>query len=245
MKKILFVLLLFSCLEDQIIIEKPVKQNRVYLITGQSNADGAGLVSSLPDSLKVKFKNVYVWTNNGWENLQAGVNGNNSNNTIRHGLMISLAKAESIEHPDDNLYFINAAVGGSNLHTGWKESGKNYKNMINVYKQAVANVDKPLKELIVWYQGESDSYDSIHSNNYQSNEATFISVIKKDTGFDNVLSVNISTRKPFNTIVRKAKEDNKGLYYLIDSFKYNPTNKLHLSSGELVQLGYSINKIIH
>jgi hypothetical protein len=65
MKKIVIIILVL-CLLPSITIGQQVAKDtiRVYYFGGQSNMDGYGYNSGLPDSLNVEFENVWIFHGN-------------------------------------------------------------------------------------------------------------------------------------------------------------------------------------
>jgi len=223
--------------------------NRLYMIAGQSNADGRGVVGDLPTILKGQLARCYVWRSGIWEILEAGVNANNGLAGSRHGVMISLAYEERIKHPDDILYFINEGYGATPLYNKWLyPTGVNYIQALDTFDAVIATGKTFTKEALIWWQGEGDT-STPNSTNYEANEQDFIDGIMGHTAFGKCVAINISgntTDMPDVATVRAAKVANEtALYYeLIDSLTYNPTLVTHINSAGLVSLGEDISAIL-
>jgi len=228
----------------------PSSNNKLYIVMGQSNADGRGSVSQLSTAMKAPITRANVWwgTPKQWQQLDAGTNANYSNSTLRCGPIIPIAYYQSIKYPSSTLYFISFGIGGSSLHTGWEGGvGANYLGMIAAYNAAKVGLTFDTID-IIWYQGETDSGLTAEiADAYQANESDMIASLNSDIpGIDNIITVNIATTNVYNSTVRAAKVANAGLgkYTLVDSGVYNPTNIIHLTTSMIVQLGEDISDLL-
>ena len=106
---------------------------RVFYLGGQSNMEGFGYVNELPDSLKKKNKNVFIYQGNPtadndksgglgkWDLLQAGhgtgFSSDGKSNTLsdRFGIELSLAKRLQELYPNQKIAFIKYARNGSSI----------------------------------------------------------------------------------------------------------------------------------
>jgi len=228
--------------------DPPVGVNRLYVLAGQSNMDGRGTVAELPVEMTGVFSKCFVYSSpGGWQNIEPGVvNGTLNNNTVRVGPLIPFAYYESIKHPDDNLYFIIYAQGGTNLSDHWlPPSGVAYSKLINNrYDPAMTalaglGVTIDVKECFIYYQGEQDSNNLTYANAYYENEFDLFTEVFTETGFDLVLDIKVSTSYPYNTTVNTAKTNNAARINstLIETSDINTTSELHLTTAQYITLG--------
>jgi hypothetical protein len=176
--------------EDRISIGGKIRNRYVVTIGGQSNAEGIKLVTSLPAKLQRQFQNVYIWWNEteadgagSWQKLQAGVNNQRSttaagsNRLQWYGLEIGMADKFERQNPNDVLYIIKYAVGGSSVAADgviidWSTStNEALATAIEGYQQPARSSLSgfTITDLgLIWMQGEQDA-----SSPTQSVTATF------------------------------------------------------------------------
>jgi autotransporter-associated beta strand protein len=160
------------------------KHYDVYLIAGQSNADGRGTNSELTGPLasyagqQAGVKIFYVnpinddpvnptW-NTGWRTLEPGysvVGTVSSLPSTRFGFEVSLGKALAAKDTARNVAMIKVTRGGTNLHTQWDPNLASTDNFMwrtfaNKVPEAMAaltaNGDTAEIHGMFWHQGESD-----------------------------------------------------------------------------------------
>lgn len=171
---------------------------RVFLLGGQSNADGRADASGLPAALQLPQPNV---------DLFYKVEGSNSTlTTLRPGLSETnqfgpeimlgtrLAKIYADE-PNTRVAIIKYANGGTNLHTQWKAGGDatttgdgpEYVIFQQTVKEgllalAAAHPQAQIEiEGLAWMQGESDA-TATYSGLYQENLTRFIADVRATLG---------------------------------------------------------------
>lgn len=224
--------------------------NRLFMIAGQSNADGRGLVSALPGYLTGALNDCYIWNGADWEVLEAGENASNAYPSLRHGVIVSLAYEQRALYPDDILYFINAGIGGTTLHIHWVPvTGDTYIQAKAQFDAVIATGTTFTKHALIWWQGEGDTDFPANATAYEANEQALMDQFDTDFAFANKICINISgntTDMPEVATVRAAKVANAAaLYYtLIDSDPYNPTSIVHIPSAGLVSIGEDISAIL-
>lgn len=133
MRVAIFLLLLttiFSCMKPT----QEVKTWNVYILAGQSNMDGFGLVSELPDSLRGIHENVLIYNPNRrddqqsiddtgyWEKLREGhgsgfaTDGTQSFYSDKYGLELSFVSQLQALDPTQNILLFKYAKGGASIH---------------------------------------------------------------------------------------------------------------------------------
>mgnify|MGYP003635955498 FL=1 len=208
----------------------------VYLIGGQSNAQGRGDAAQLPANLAAPQKDVrFYWhrtqdTDNvghlaedQWIDLAPG-SGHGRIPPVREkefGPEISFGRALADAHPDRHIAVIKYSHGGSNLHSDWAAGGLRYEIFRSTVKDALAalTADGHTWELggIIWQQGEGDT-GSPHAENYAKNLTDLISRIRRDLfeekplpfvigSVSNSQSQSVETPGSGMFLVRKAQEN--------------------------------------
>ena len=194
--------------EVTITVENPMVEPKtydVYLVAGQSNADGRGFTSDLTGGLahyagiQENVKIYYVnptnsnpenpTYNTGWTSLAPGYSVapgfSGSLPSNRFGFEVSLGKALADHDPERNIAMIKVSRGGTNLHTDWDPSGgANYmwQTFANKVPEALAaltaNGDTAEIHGMFWHQGESDGSNPT----FESDLAQFIAACRTLTG---------------------------------------------------------------
>lgn len=137
---------------------------KVFYLGGQSNMDGHGYTSDLPDTLNTDFQNVWIFhgnsagdnKNNGgvgkWEVLKPGhgagfkSDGMSNNLSNRFGIELSFAKRLQELYPNEKIAIIKYSRGGTSLDSiaariaGSWESDYKGGNGINQYDHFLATV---------------------------------------------------------------------------------------------------------
>lgn len=200
----------------------------VYLIGGQSNATGQGLVANLPQSFVID-KEVMLfyskYTNKGENSMKWMPLCPASESKERFGVELSLGNRLHHYYPTRKIAIIKHALSGSNLYSQWNpgnvagsEQGLEYKKFIETVIDGLAELKKlgyePLIRAMFWQQGEADARDLAgEANNkaYGKNLNNFIHQIRKDVGCENMLFVYgtviplSATRFPGRELVKEAQ----------------------------------------
>ncbi len=131
---------------------------RVFLLAGQSNMSGAGLFDELKKSEQKAPEGVKIWNKNEWQDVGPGVSANEG----RFGPELAFGRAMRKAFPDDAIYLIKTASGGTSMHKHWNvESGTMRKRFLETAQAALKNLDKERVKYeidgMLWMQGESDA----------------------------------------------------------------------------------------
>lgn len=214
----------------------PNVSGRLYAVLGQSNADYSdGLLSDLTPEQAALYNNgpisiangydanVYIWENDQWEFLEAGVNGV-ERGTQYFGPIYPLMVAESEKYPGEDLFVVKEAVGGSGMYTNlgannWLPNGAantRYETFISKYNAAVAAMSSVTVYMPVWwFQGEQDATNETWANDYGplyggvNNESIVMTAIRAETNFDDFIVSQIFSAQPgFPAKIRAQKEEN-------------------------------------
>jgi len=186
----------------------PPKHYDVYLIAGQSNADGRGYNSALTGSLasyagqqpgvKIFYANpinkdpVNPTWNTGWRTLEPGysvIGTVTSLPSTSFGFEVSLGKALAAKDPSRNVAIIKVSQGGTSLANDWDPAGGAnfmWRTFANKVPEAMAALTATgdTAEIcgMFWHQGESDG-DNL---TYESDLTQFIAACRTLTGKPNL-----------------------------------------------------------
>lgn len=158
----------------------------VYIIAGQSNADGRGYIDQLEAAYKRRYTIPYLWQNR-IDNIE---NIYSPTSTLKDRFGVELSIAGELEFRNTNAIILKRAIGGiplyplSNYSYCWKigESKSMYpllKTMIDTVKKT--NDGKTINWKFVWLQGETDAEHQESAIAYQQNMEELISQLKTDT----------------------------------------------------------------
>ncbi|QEG36271.1 sialate O-acetylesterase [Bythopirellula goksoeyrii] len=170
----------------------------VYLLGGQSNMSGVGLIENLPAGCLPQL-NVMIYHSDAvggiprqW--IPNAPSGFSSFGVDTFGPEISLGKRLSELRPGVDIALIKHSRGGSNLAVDWNpgnagdlfSQGVKYKEFHSTVKNGLAalQAENPGKEIqlkaMFWHQGESDAANLTFANGYQENFVNFIGRIRED-----------------------------------------------------------------
>ena len=174
---------------------------RVVLLAGQSNAAGCSWNEYLESNVTAEkyaeykggYDNVYINYYSSGNNVSGGfVNAAlGQGETSKHfGPELGLAEKLHQACPDETIFIIKCAWGGTNLYSQWLspssegETGDLYTSFVKYVKE---NMDYLLSkgydvkiEAMCWMQGESDSVFSGPAAEYESNLTHFIADLRSE-----------------------------------------------------------------
>ncbi len=191
---------------------------KVFLLAGQSNMLGVGTASEMPAPYKAPQTNVKYWKTDGtgkgdgWVDLQPRIVRDFFGPEVTFGYTLK----KSI-FPDDSIYLVKYAIGGTTLYADWKPDGTGYcyNGFKAAVKAAMQNLAKanlsPTIAGMVWMQGEAEAHTGVGAPQYATNLTKLIAAVRSDFATPNMPFVvgRISTyygKKPNNDLVRKAEE---------------------------------------
>lgn len=225
----------------------PTLSGRLYAVIGQSNADysngvladltapQAALYNNGPISIANGYDaNVYIWWDDEWQLLEAGVNGV-QRGAEYFGPIYPFAVAEAAKYPGEDLFIVKETIGGSGMYTSgglnnWLPDGLSstrYETFISKYNAARAAMSSVTAYMPVWwFQGEQDALVEQQSIDYGpaglNNESIMMTAIRAETNFDDFIVSQIFPGQPgFAANVRSAKTSNygAGLYGTLGALK--------------------------
>ncbi len=171
----------------------------IYLLGGQSNAEGRALNSGLPRSLRDLQSDVMFFNGVGgsWGDLGPGTGGNSATggDSSQFGPELSLGRTLADDHPTRNIAIVKYGAGGTNLHTQWDPDDAGADNEYDRFLRTVNNAitalpagDTYTLKGMLWMQGENDAPatggNSVSANSvaYEANLTNFISRVREDLG---------------------------------------------------------------
>ncbi|PRY13850.1 protein of unknown function (DUF303) [Pontibacter ummariensis] len=153
----------------------------VHIIIGQSNSIGRAAIYQLPPEYHKPLEGCYIFNraNEQFELILTGVNTQSEKGQF--GPVVQAAKLLR-EYKGQNVYFIVAGVGGSQLYKSGTQELLDWhpdsEELILQTKQTIeearatllAQGKAPQFKSIAWWQGEHDSFNEAKALAYQENE---------------------------------------------------------------------------
>ena len=176
------------------------KTVRVVLLGGQSNASGCSRDDYLQ---KYVSEEKYEEYKNGYDNVYINYlsGAKMSNGFVKcatlqgemegcFGPELGIAEKLHEAYPDETIFIIKCAWGGTNLYEQWLSPSSKGKTG-DLYKQFVEFVNTSIDylesknynvkiEAMCWMQGESDSFSTEQGENYEIRLTNFISDIREE-----------------------------------------------------------------
>lgn len=200
----------------------------VFLIGGQSNAVGIGVVENIPALFKVDttvliYYSKYLNQGKGaeyWRPLSPA-----SVMEKWFGVELSMGTALRKHFPERQIALVKHALSGSNLYEQWnpgnrigEKRGEEYTKWLNTVKTSLHLLQEkgyePVIRAMVWQQGEADARDIAgldHSRRYGDNLRNFILQVREDLQVPEMLFVygevmpKAAERFPGRNLVRDAQ----------------------------------------
>lgn len=195
MKALIFIALL-SCAAP----EASVPTNWVFLLAGQSNADGRGDVATLRDP---SYAEVFPAVRHAYQvacysedapdqkcNAEVAWRDLQPKSAV-FGPAESIGRALSavITDADNSVHIIESATGGTDLYDDWDPTATttgrlHYLKMLRFWGEQKATL--PAGDFkfggTFWIQGERDAQDILGGPNYEANLLEFVAAIEADLG---------------------------------------------------------------
>ncbi len=156
---------------SSIMAENTSNKLYTYLLLGQSNMTGQGLVNELDEQQKTLGNHVKLYVHGKLASLST---------LNKFGPEVSFAQTFSKKHPKSLLHLIKFAPGGS-LMKDWisKDRGKHYDTLVKQVKKANGGVI-PKIDGVLWMHGERDTKSKELADNYEKGLRTFIKMLQTD-----------------------------------------------------------------
>lgn len=196
----------------------------VYLLAGQSNMDGRGLVSELPAGQKTTFENTIIFYRNekrssdSWKTLTAGFSvppkykGELPSPTF--GPEIGFTHWMLQRSPQRRIALIKGSQGGTSLRADWRpgekgvaeSQGPQYRDFVDTIRIATKQLrdrgDRLTIRGLLWHQGESDSKSGTETHKRRLN--ALIDRIREDVGVPDLPDLPVVVGEVFDN----GKRDN-------------------------------------
>ncbi len=180
----------------------------VFLVAGQSNAGGMGVLSPeqygqarpplVPGSTASEvglsidptdYTHSYIWVPRaGFERVNPATNLNPNNRAlVRHGIELPVVAELEDRFPDNDIYVIKWGPGSRSLHDHWNPARTNgeYAIFTDFCRKGMAQLTKEYPEVRVvglyWDQGEADGVDN-KAGAYEENLTNLLATFRKDSG---------------------------------------------------------------
>lgn len=147
----------------------------VFLLGGQSNARGVGVVAELPDRSIVYNERVMFYNASQWTSLQP-------HNGSHIGPEIGFGNRVAALHPDRSIAIIKRAVGGTDILSDWHPGvdandtdhfGPQFQLFVQTVNAGInaliARGDTPVIRAMLWQQGERDARSEAAGTIYAEN----------------------------------------------------------------------------
>lgn len=227
------LLMWFSLFSHVVIAE--LAKTRVFVLAGQSNMQGRGASSDLPEHLRTQPENVRYYTH-----------GRESTIAKYHyfGPEVNFAYLVSKIFPNDTVIIIKSAATGSSI-SQWQPDDELYKALIRQVKYAVGSGDADIQG-IVWMQGEADARDQTLAENYQTHLEVFFTSLRKDLQAEDTAIMLGQIKQPNNNFVyekqvRQAQqqiaEADKNVLLITTDDLGKLYDNVHYNSEGLIELG--------
>jgi hypothetical protein len=164
---------------------------KTFLLGGQSNMVGIGLLSELPPDFRGAQPRVIIYTAGTsaypWTTLEPGVGAS----TGTFGPEVAFGKDISAAFPNETIALVKVAWSGTSLAYDWRPPsaggtiGPLYTQFVNKVRDALATIpagNTPVISGMCWMQGESDACNIYPASEYESNLRCLIADLRAEFG---------------------------------------------------------------
>ncbi len=257
--KRLIQLLLVSALLPAVITQAAGIKVDVFLLGGQSNAEGHGAVSGLSDRSVLYNENIMLYhsssINSGqparqWTTLRPA-----SYSMSFFGPEIGFGNRIAELYPNRQIAIIKHAAGATDLGAHWNPGvnshdtphfGPQFKTFVQTVNSGIdsliAQGYTPVIRSMLWQQGESDSMNSSYGNNYDRNLSHLIKRVRAQFNAPNMTFV-YGQVLPFplgpavyRNQVRQGQmnvDEDSGHEFATDGARFVPADDLPMNSDNL------------
>ena len=157
---------------------------KVFLLGGQSNMGGNGVVAELLSPYSLPQPAVKFWNNNStdWVALQGGF----GNSPANFGPEVTFGYTLHTLFPNDDIYLVKYGITSTSLAVNWNPdgTGASYNTFKTTAKTAIQNLvadgKSPVIAGMIWMQGEEDTYTEATATAYHANLTDFITTVRSD-----------------------------------------------------------------
>jgi hypothetical protein len=175
----------------------------VYVIAGQSNAEGIGQNLNTFDP-SLGFSTVFM------ENGTIRMMNDPTDSSVWAGGSPWVSVAEQLLENDSSVpvMFLSTADAGSRI-SAWKDGAYNYTNSIYMVSQITYGSNKT--KAVLFFQGESDIFDGTSYNSYYTDINSMVNAYTRDISTDTVIIGQVNN-DPVGTLIntdniRRAQRD--------------------------------------
>lgn len=189
----------------------PQRNARVFSLTGQSNMEGSGAWGTLPVNLQGTLSRCFLFNNN--TRVFAALS---SSLYTLSSPILAFAYKVSQTHPNDDVFIIMTAVGGTTLAVDWlPPAGSRYTNMTARNAEALVQLGIQNRTISqkggAWSQGETDAQVLANANNYLTNLGTYFTAWRAAFGHTVIAHPRLHNSLPagsypYRTTVNSAKD---------------------------------------
>ena len=227
----------------------------VYIIAGQSNADGRGYIDQLEAAYKRRYTIPYLWQNriNNIENIYSPTS------TLKDRFGVELSIAGELEFRNTNAMILKRAIGGiplyplSNYSYCWKigESNSMYpllKEMIDTVKEI--NDGKTINWKFVWLQGETDAEHQEAAAAYQQNMEELILQLKTDTSESIKIAIGKLKESTYGDYIAEVNQAFENIansdanVTVVDTTQLQLFDVYHYTTDSFIKLGIMMYKAL-
>ncbi len=165
-------------------VEPATAATKVFLLGGQSNMGGNGVVAELPSPYNEPQPDVSFWNENStdWTALRGGF-GNFSGN---FGPEVTFGYTLHNLFPNDDIYLVKYGLTSTSLAVNWNPdgTGASYNTFKTTADAAIQNLvahgKSPVIAGMIWMQGEEDTYTEATASAYHANLTNFVNTVRSD-----------------------------------------------------------------
>lgn len=187
---------------------------KVFLLAGQSNMGGNGVVADLPAPYSSPQPAVKFWNNysTDWVALQGGF----GNASTGFGPEVTFGYTLHNLFPNDDIYLVKYGITSTSLAVNWNPdgTGASYNTFKTTAKTAIQNLvadgKSPIIAGMIWMQGEEDTYTEATATAYHANLKNLITTVRSDFAtpdMEFVVGRILSSTGPeaYNALVQNAQ----------------------------------------
>lgn len=229
----------------------------LYIIAGQSNAVGQGLIADLPSNLSGAITGAKIWNGSAFATLEAGTN-NEGDSASEHGPELSFAKELLDNGEDSEIFIVKYAANGTSMNSDWQKGGTHYDALI-AELEAAGYQNYTLGGLL-FYQGEEDAqdatthdpgdpdYDAVdadaNADAYQTNYGQFKSDLRSDLNAPTLkiadVQINVGSSPTRAATINTAKSTLAAAdsnMFVVKGWKVTSIDATHADSWGQVTIG--------
>lgn len=164
-----------------------MNRTEVFLLGGQSNMEGSGMVAALGAPFHEPVPGVQIWhPENGWVVLTPGYDGKDT-----FGPEIGFGHEMARIMPGTDIRLIKYAASGTALHDDWSPvvKGAQYRRFMETANAALKDLRHSDTDFeiaaMLWFQGESDALEG-QGDVYERNLIDFIAHMRQQFEMPNM-----------------------------------------------------------